>query len=494
MSAADRLKERKSQLDQRWTTLNNKLRALQTRHDVETRIEEKIRLSAEIHSEKETIAEVGAELDQLEKSQAELEERLLGEQLVREARERELKGAFSDALQKWEQVATLGVKLWDAPAQLARLRAVKARADRRGQLRYQLTLRIADLAPIFEDLMSTLSSPSDELGEALESLLDLLLKQQLPAAEFIKAWSLLRSAAAPRPAPALDFAALARRLRNGEIALFLGAELPHQFNDRLPDTRQITAQLASQVQLEPRPASLSAVAEYIEMNSDYGPSALIRELYARLPSAAAGNPLLHLLTMIEAPLLIVSTAHDALLEDAFTRSGKPYVVVSLVISPMERFLPGQLLLRYSDREREEEPCPSSTLSKLEPLESGYSVIFKLRGTCPAPRQQAARELCSLVLSESSHFAFARQLGTSLPDYLGTRLNRRGFWFLGFTPEQWEDRLFAGAILEGRTSREPASVVRSEVTGFEAAYWESRGVRRLAFALPEFVDRLQEAAP
>ena len=75
----------------------------------------------------------------------------------------------------------------------------------------------------------------------------------------------------------------------------------------------------------------------------------------------------------------------------------------------------------------------------------------------------------------------------------TRLQTRGVCLLGFEPRHWEDRLFAGAILESRSSQEPANVVRVETDEFEAAYWDSRGVRRHAFELPAFVKRLSEAS-
>lgn len=70
---------------------------------------------------------------------------------------------------------------------------------------------------------------------------------------------------------------------------------------------------------------------------------------------------------------------------------------------------------------------------------------------------------------------------------------RGFWFLGFAPDEWEDRLLASAILDSRRSPEPANVVWPSASQFENAYWTSRGVRRHSFELHEFVQLLQGAA-
>lgn len=493
MTVADRLKDRKSQLEQRWAALNQQLKLLENEFDRETRVEEKLRQSGVLQRQQAALAEVDKELHQLEQTETQISEQSLGEKLVREARERELKAAYTEALVKWEEVNALQVKSWDAPAQISRLQGLKARADRRNQLIFQLTRRISDIKSIFSDVISALRSPGDDMADALESLAEMLIRQEMTPAEFSDSWSALRSTLPVRPPSTIDFAALYRRLKHGEIALFLGAELSHQFDPSLPNARQIAEQLAHEVQLTHPPDALSAMAEYFQMSPDHGAGALVRGLHARLPTADSPNPIHALLSRIPAPLLIVSAAHDSLLEAAFARAGKRYVVVSLVINPLEKFLPGQLLLRYSDRDSPEEPCPGSTLSKLEPLEAGYSILFKIRGTCPSPNRQDTRDLASLVLSERSHFAFARQLGAKLPDYLGARLQTRGFWFLGFEPRHWEDRLFAGAILESRSSQEPANVVRVETDEFEAAYWDSRGVRRHAFELPAFVKRLSEAS-
>jgi hypothetical protein len=208
-----------------------------------------------------------------------------------------------------------------------------------------------------------------------------------------------------------------------------------------------------------------------------------------LPKPQTSNPLCQLLAAIREPLLIVSASQDTLLENAFAAAKKRCLVVSSVVTPMPDFHPGQILLRYSDREQPEEARLGEDLSRLSPLENGYSVVFKIRGECPSPQALGPRDLSSLVLTERSLFAFARHVDKLIPSYLSRHLATRGFWFLGFEPRHWEDRLVAGSILEARRSLEPASVVGREAVGFEATYWSSRGVRRFPVDLPDFVTRL-----
>lgn len=477
-------------MQSRWQSLSTLIASLQRQRDLETRVEEKLRLDAQIEDKHAERAAVEVELEQFERRATEARTRML----LLEAREAERKQSFEHAIACWRELAALPLPGHDAALELERLSQLKTHDEKRKGILRQMSPRFKEIAPVFKSVAEFLQRSAPESDTAEQLLIEQFVRQELDAQDFIDLWRKIRPEGGdPR---SLDFSSLYRRLFRGEIAFFLGADLPHQFDTAQPTAQQLAGELAAEIQLqEPsnNPWPLSVVAEYFQMTPEHGMGALVQGLHARLRSPKATNPLYSLLSRIDAPLLIIVAGHDSQLEESFKRSGKRYVVVNSVISSIGGFYPGQILMRFSDRDQLEVPRLGEQLSELSLLEEGYSVLFKLRGSCPPPGRANARDMCSLVLSERSHFDFARSLDKVLPTYLSAKLATLGFWFLGFTPEQWEDRLLAGAILDSRRSTEPANVVRLSTSQFENAYWASRGVRRHAFELAEFVKQLEMTA-
>ncbi len=276
-----------------------------------------------------------------------------------------------------------------------------------------------------------------------------------------------------------------------------GADTPHQFDGQFPTTQRLAVELAQQVQLadqSPLAApSLSAIAEYFQIEPTHGERELLRGLRSRLPASLSANPLYALLARVNSPLLILSAGPDRYLESALREAGKRFAVVQGVIAPLAGFHPGQILVQYSDRPEPEPPMLGEGLSQHALMERGFSLIFKLRGSLPISDSVAGRELCSLVLSERNHFDFARGLDHLLPDYVKSQLGSLGLWFLGFGADRWEDRLLASAVLDVRRSKEPGNLVAPQLGRFEAAYWTSRGIQQHAYDLPDFVTRLEKAS-
>lgn len=482
MTPLERMQSTKAQLDDQWNALTDQIGRIQTARAL-ARVEDETRLEQDL-------ARLLAQQDALTRQLEDLEERIRQQQqteLIREAIRLEGNQSYALAQNKWREVAALGPCGYDPAREGQRLADLEARAGRRQRALASLALhRDADL---LTEVSRVLGAP-DGLPLALEELLDQLVQRQLGADDFAAAWRRLR-ANAPGGAPVqLDYRALYQRMSRGEIALFLGADMPRQFDDGAPDRHRLARELAAQAQLPPDAATLSAVAEYFQIGR--GEGSLLRALQPLLRSPREPGPLHALLGRIGAPLLIVATGHDTLLESAFGRAGKPYAVISTVITPTAELRLGQVLVQLSDRPQPEPPRMSEELSHLRLLDEGYSVIFKLCGTCPDPGGGDDRLRCSFVLSESSHFSFARLIDRVLPSYLGRQLAPRGLWFLGFAPEQWEDRLFASAILESRRSLEPPHVVRGAARPLEDAFWQSRGVVRHEVALPRFVTLLEGA--
>lgn len=483
MTPLSRLQSTKADLDAQWRALQEQMHGVQMALAL-ARIEDEARLRQDLARLRANQEELGTQIEAVEDKL-----RLLQQQeLVREAIRLEGNQSYALSISKWREVEALGPSRHEPDREIQRLGDLLARANKRQRVLAQLAVH-REAQALLEEVARALHDPAGP-PLALEELLDQLLDKRLSPDAFVGAWRQLQKTIAPDPTQ-LDYRALYQRLSRGEIALFLGADLLRCFDETLPDRHHLARQLADGLKLPP--ATLSAVAEYFHMSLEHGEGSLLRALHPLLPRPKDPNPLYALLSQIGEPLLILHTGHDTLLESCFARSEKPFAVVSTVITPSAELRLGQVLVSYSDREQPDPPRMSEELSHLSLLEKGYSVIFKLCGTCPEPGAMDDRLRCGFVLSESSHFAFARLIDRVLPSYLGKQLGPRGLWFLGFAPEQWEDRLFASAILESRRSLEPPNVLRPDVRAFEEAYWQSRGVRRHNLSLPRFVTLLQGAA-
>lgn len=500
MSSQDRLEQRLTAAQTRWNLLHERIKKVQHQRDHETRVDEQARLDEVLSGLAVQRQEIEQELESLEGQAATLKHQGAQEKvrsLVLEAREHERKQSFDSALACWRSLALLAPSGYDVTSELVRLQERKVRSESRAQLLRRLSSHLGSITPVFRSVAEFLRQTEPADADPALTLVEQLAENHIDAATFVRLWQELQPAKAA-PAPSFDFSASYRRLTRGELALFLGADLSNQFDAAQPTMRRIAAELASEAQLQdstPGAAAipLSSVAEYFHMAPEHGPLALLRGVYGRLPRAAITNPLYELLARQDAPLLILCAGQDTQLESAFMRASKPFVVISSVVSTMAGSYPGQILLRYSDQETVDEPLLGDHLSKLSLLEKGYSILFKLRGTCPPPERIGERSLASLVLSERSHFQLAHYVDKIVPTYLSAKLGSLGLWFLGFAPDQWEDRLLSGAVLDSRRSPEPACAVRLEPSRLEAAYWASRGVRVAPFLLPDFVSRLMGAS-
>lgn len=492
MNNIQRLEQEEEDASQRWKTIQTQLVLLREQYDAEWRVDEKLRLKQAIERKEAELNKLSQILDKFADRIAEARARAL----VLEARERERKQSYDSALACWKELLALSPSHYDATAEISRLTQLKAHAEQRKELLRQLMTRFKEIAPIFKGVAEFLQLPETGPTDAALLLIEQFIRNETSATDFINLWSALRSRNDNNMASLLDFVLLYHRLARGELALFLGADLLHQFDPAFPNVRRLADELAAELHIKHLPDaaswSLSAVAEYFQMKPEHGTHALVRHLHGHLTRGSSSNPLYKMLSLVDAPLLIVSANQDTQLEAEFQKANKRYVVVMSVIFAMGGFHPGQVLLQYSDRERPEEPMLGEHLSQLSLLDEGYSLIFKLRGTCPAAERPSERALCSLLLSERNHFDFARAIDKILPTYLSAKLGSRGFWFLGFAPEQWEDRLLASAILDARRNAEQANVVRINPSKFESAYWENRGVRRHEFELAHFVDQLERA--
>jgi hypothetical protein len=319
------------------------------------------------------------------------------------------------------------------------------------------------------------------------------------AGDFIVTWQALEVPNIAASASNIDFAALANRIKRGEIALFLGSDLPRYFDPTLPDATSVVTKLAQQASYSDFSGSLSIIAEYYQMKTEYGHSSLVYNLRSLLPAPPLAIPLYDLLASVTQPLVLISAGYDALLEHTFRQKGKKYVVISTLVGASLEADMGKVLLEYSDRVAPDFLRLEQEVSQFDLLVEGYSLIYKVRGSLvpgvmqydpqrnPQPLSKEQQE--ALTLSEEDYFTFARYMDRLIPAYVVKQLNSQGLLFLGYTPHQWEDRLIANALLYKRRSPEPPYTVGPQTDRFVETYWGRRGVYRYTLDLADFVQQL-----
>jgi hypothetical protein len=204
-------------------------------------------------------------------------------------------------------------------------------------------------------------------------------------------------------------------------------------------------------------------------------------------------PLYQKLAQLEQPLVLVSAAYDTLLEDAFSQSGKKYVLIASIIETIAAYdVVGKVLVQYSDKP-EITALLEEDVSKFKLIEEGYSLVYKIRGFLGSDRKQTDLHRAALMISEGNYFNFVRHMDKLIPSYVVQQFGGQGVYFLGYTPRHWEDRLIVNAILDKCRHQNPPEqprAISNDPDPFVRAYWENQGVRRYAIDLREFLDTLE----
>ncbi len=413
--------------------------------------------------------------------------------LIQEARHLELNKSHAAALENWRAVQELDPEDEEPPREIERIQRVANQSQTIKRLITKLIFRRKEIAPIYGQVVQRLGQltvEEDPLGEAVLQLVEDFVGDELGAEDFTATWQAFSAQPAVSRDATPPYNVLAERLQRGELVLFLGSDIACQFEPSLPNLSGIVSDLARRAEYRDFVGPLSTIAEYYRI-TPYDRVSLLRHL-RELMNMPARVPFYHTLAQLPQPLLVISACYNSLPEEAFRQAGKPFVLIHALInsSSAGNYEAGNVLIEYSDRDKPEAPMLEQELSKLELLEQGYSLIYKIRGsldtdpTHPDPRQDA------LVVSEDNYFNFARHADTLVPDYLTNQFKNRSFLFLGFSPEYWEDRLLVRAVLSRRPPNAGKSfAVQQEANLFAKAYWEDKKVERYGVSLVAFLEEL-----
>jgi V8-like Glu-specific endopeptidase len=320
----------------------------------------------------------------------------------------------------------------------------------------------------------------NELNEEEEyTLLDIedLIADNITPEEFIAAWQQDSQSSTP-----IKYDILAKRLKNNEIALFLGSQIPQQLAPQLE--KKLAEQLQSTFELK---GCFSEICEYAELNNDYSRNSLrsdIQKLITDHPMPLLDS-LYQLLAHLPTPIVIIYSGYDSLLENTFKQHNKTFAVITHSQN-------NEIIVNCSDQSKPEIFQNHNNLSDLDLLKDGYSLIYKING-CMSSLPNEPNEPDALLLAEHDYFNFAKKMDNLIPNYVIGHLTGRDLWFLGQYPQNWENRLIMHAILERRSSRNNMTLkaIHKEADEFTKTYWEAKNVTHYPIDLAEFVDNLRQ---
>ena len=205
------------------------------------------------------------------------------------------------------------------------------------------------------------------------------------------------------------------------------------------------------------------------------------------------GPLHELLADIPAPLLIVVTNYDTLVEQAFRAKGKPY---DLVIYPTDRKAIANAILWWPHGASEplvKEP------RKLDIDLARTTVIYKMHGTIMPENNKWD----SFVITEEDYVEFLSRMttNTAIPSLFYPYFRERSFLFLGYSLRDWNLRVILKNLSKYFPKRQanrdddedqlPSWAIQRNPFELERKLWDKRRVTIFDVALDEFARKLRE---
>jgi hypothetical protein len=199
----------------------------------------------------------------------------------------------------------------------------------------------------------------------------------------------------------------------------------------------------------------------------------------------APGPLHETLAAAPAPLVIVVTNYDTLVEAAFCKIGRPY---DLVVYPADRKDFANATLHWVYGESEPRVLPPN---ELDIDLAKTTVIFKMHGSVVA---QAA-EWDSFVITEEDYIEFLSRMTTSaaIPPLFLSHFRDRSFLFLGYSLRDWNLRVLLRKCFERRDpDGAPSWAIQRKPSELEQALWDnpSRKVKIYDVELDAFAAKLR----
>jgi hypothetical protein len=249
----------------------------------------------------------------------------------------------------------------------------------------------------------------------------------------------------------------------------------------LPNASELTSHLAIETSFPPgETAELSKVAQYFNVVG--GRDALDQELHAIFNALYDPSPLHTFLAAAPAPLLIVTTNYDDMVEQALRAAGRPF---DLIVHTTDVKL-GYRLLWWQHGESE----PHEVNQKEIDIDlDKVTVLYKMHGA--VDRQLATRD--QYVITEDDYIEFLSRMtkNKAIPNIFAEPFQTRHFLFLGYGLRDWNLRVVLNRVEKdiGRTKGIKSWAIQRDPSPLERRFWQDRGVEVFDLSLDEFVAKL-----
>ena len=220
----------------------------------------------------------------------------------------------------------------------------------------------------------------------------------------------------------------------------------------------------------------------------------MREQLREVLNHAYRGSLLHeLLAAVPAPLVIVVTNYDTLVEQAFRAAGKPY---DLVVYPSDRKDIANAILWWPQGARE--PLVKAP-NELDIDLTRTTVIYKMHGTIGPETDKWD----NFVITEEDYVEFLSRMMSSaaIPSLLYPYFRDRSFLFLGYSLRDWNLRVILknlskyfykrAAGSDDEDDQLPSWAIQRSPSELERQLWKKRKVNIFDLSLSEFASRMQQ---
>jgi hypothetical protein len=261
-------------------------------------------------------------------------------------------------------------------------------------------------------------------------------------------------------------------------AEWVGAQLTI---NHLPNGGELARELKRQTGLDDPNDELPKMAQYYE--AVLGAEPLRERLREIFSHKQPPTPLHEFLASVKAPLLIVTTNYDDMMERAFDAAGKAYdVVVHVTKDPT--------VLWWSAGAAAPEEVPTENLLIDLP---NRPVVYKMHGAIDRRKDAVG----NYVITEDDYVELLTRMTRNnvFPQIFAAPFKRRPFLFLGYGLYDWNLRVLLNSI---QTFREhPAQrswAIETLVKPVEKELWKARGVEVFdGLTLADFLDALRKQA-
>lgn len=258
---------------------------------------------------------------------------------------------------------------------------------------------------------------------------------------------------------------------------------PHDF---LPNAQELAAYLAREYNFPTSETiDLARVTQYIEMQGSeeilraqlyelfahkYQPTAVHR-FFARLPSELRRSGYED-----KAPLFIVTTNYDDLMEEAFTEVAEQYDTVTYINA-------GEYQGKFIHWPFGGEPVIIEEPDEwVLPIEA-RSIILKIHGAI----DRVQHRWNSFVISEDHYIAYPSEL----PKAVISELKDRNFLFLGYALRDWNLRVIFHRIWGEQKRYKKSWAIQRNPSPYEAMFWARRNVEMFDSDLLDYIRELED---